>query len=193
MFEVNQILIDPGATLNLIPEKAVNKLQCIIHKDRSIIIRIANGTLQRLIGFVRFLIEVAGVRRIIDAFIVPGNTTYSLILGRPWLRSVKAIGLYERDEYWIQDQAGIHHQLEVSGRAAIKAPEVCLAQGVDVDELELDEETLIELEYSEEDRAKAIMEEIIAQTEEEMWRDYEEEVEAEEEEACATMSGKASR
>lgn len=68
-----------------------------------------------------------------------------------------------------------------------------MAQGVSVEGLGMDEETLIDLEYSEEEKTKAIIEEIIAQAEEEMWRYYEEEVEAEEEEACVMMSGKASR
>ena len=85
------------------------------------------------------MIDVAGVKKVIEAFIVPGNTTHSVILGRPWLRSVQAIGLYENDEYWIQDQNGLHHRLVVSGKAMIKAPEMFLADDVDPDTLEMDE------------------------------------------------------
>ena len=65
--------------------------------------RVANGAYQRLLEFVWFIIEVAAVKEDIEAFTVPGNTSYSLILGRPWLRSLKAIGLYKNDEYWTQD------------------------------------------------------------------------------------------
>lgn len=98
-YEVKRILIDPRATLNLIPVRMVEKMACIIYEDKSMVIRVANGAYQRLLGVARFMIEVAGVKRIIEAFVVLGNTSYSLILGRPWLRSVKAVGLYENDEY----------------------------------------------------------------------------------------------
>ena len=67
------------------------------------IIKVTNGAYQKLLGYTRFIMEVAGVRKVMEAFIVPGETSYSLILGRSWLRSVKAIRLYENNEYWIQD------------------------------------------------------------------------------------------
>ena len=190
-YEVKKVLIDPGATLNLIPLRMVEKMACITYVDESMIIKVANGAYQRLLGFARFMIDVAGVRKIIEAFIVPGDTSYSLILGRPWLRSVKAIGLYEHDEYWIQDVVGEHHQLEVSGKARIKAPEVFLAEDADLSTLDIDEEILVDLEYSEEERAEAIMQEILEQAEEEMWNDYEEDLE--EEERFQELSGKVER
>ena len=125
------------------------------------IIKVANGAYQKLLEFTRFMMDVAGVKKVIEAFIVPGETSYSFILGRPWLRSVKAIGLYENDEYWIQDQFGQHYQLEVSGKANVTAPEVYIAEGVSLEQLEIDEDILIDLEYTEEERAEAIMKGIV--------------------------------
>ena len=98
---MKKVLIDPGVTLNLIPLKIVERMICLVYDDGSIVIKVANGVYQKLLGVARFLIDMAGINKVIEAFIVPGDTSYSLILGRPWLRSVKAIGFYESDEYWI--------------------------------------------------------------------------------------------
>ena len=99
-FEIRRVSIDPGATLNIRPLRMINKMNCITYEDNSMTIKVANGAYQQLLGYTRFMADVAGVWKIIEAFIVPGDTSYSLILGRPWLRSVKAIGCYD-DEYWI--------------------------------------------------------------------------------------------
>lgn len=58
--------------------------------------------------------------------------------------------------------------------------------------MDIDEEILIDLEYSEEKRAGAIMKEILEQAEEEMWNDYEEGLE-QEEYLDLWCSGKADR
>ena len=73
---------------------------------------------------------------------------------------MKAIGLYENDEYWIQDAFGEHPQPEVSGKATIKDPEVFLAKEANPSMMDIDEEILVDLEHSEEERAEAIMKEI---------------------------------
>lgn len=49
---------------------------------------------------------VAGVQKIIEAYIVPGDTNYFIILERPWLRDVQAIGIYAKNEYWLKDEFG---------------------------------------------------------------------------------------
>ena len=52
---------------------------------------IANGARVLLPGYTILEITVAGVTRIVQFFVVPGKTSYSMILGRPWLRDVAAI------------------------------------------------------------------------------------------------------
>ena len=47
--------------------------------------------------------------------------------------------------------------MEVSGKATIKAPEVFLAEDVDPSMMDINEEILIDLEYSGEERAEGIM------------------------------------
>ncbi len=56
---------------------------------------------------------------------------------------------------------GIHQQLEVAENAFIEAPEIYLAHGVDSSKSHIDVEILIDSEYSEEERADAIMKEIV--------------------------------
>ena len=65
-------------------------------------------------------------------------------------------------------QFGMHRQLEVAEKAFIRAPEIYLAHGVDLSKSHIDVEILIDLEYSEEERAEAIMKEIVAHAEEEI-------------------------
>ena len=158
------ILIDPGSTLNLISRRLVKKMECNVYPDSSIVMKVANGTHHRLQGYVRMSITVAGVKKIIDAYIVPNDTTYNVLLGRSWLRSTKAIGFYANDEYFIQDSIGTYHPLVDISTTQTKGPEVMLAEDVSAEEIErfqlMDEDILVDLEYSESEKIEAILKQV---------------------------------
>ena len=98
-WKINNCLIDPGATINLISERTARKINCIFHDDTSIAIRSANGATDRLPGYTNLKVTVASVPKILRLYVVPGKVTYNMILGRPWLRMTAAVGLYATDEY----------------------------------------------------------------------------------------------
>lgn len=114
-WDVKKVLIDVGSTLNLISQRVASQIGCHLRKDTSMTMIIANGARVPLPGYTVMEITVAGVARVVQFFVVPGKTTYSIILGRSWLRDVSAIGRYEVDEYWIKGSDGNYHMLEVSG------------------------------------------------------------------------------
>ena len=91
----------------------------------------------------RFMISVSGVRKVIEAFVVPGEKSYSIILGRPWLRSIKVIDFYETVNTRSRMLLGSTVNFEVLAKATIKAPEVYLAEDATMDGL--DENLLVDL------------------------------------------------
>jgi len=99
--------MDPGSTLNLIPDRLVGKMNMFRFPGTSIYVVLVNREKIQLLGYTKFLYTVAGVQKALEAYIVPGNTTYLMILGRLWMREVGAIGLYAFDEYWIKMTLGL--------------------------------------------------------------------------------------
>lgn len=84
-WRLDQVLIDSGATLDLIPERLDSQMNLTQYDDSIVCIHLANGDKQRLAGYARFRCTVAGVSEVIEAYIVPGHTSYSLLMGRAWL------------------------------------------------------------------------------------------------------------
>ena len=168
-WKINNCLIDPGATINLISEKIARKINCIFHEDTSIAIRSANGATDRLPGYTNLKITVASVPKILRLYVVPGKVTYNMILGRPWLRMTSAIGLYATDEYWIKDQYDIHQKVQYMGPSNVKTPEVFIAEDIDV----LNETIADILELGDEEKqTDNILRKIIEDSREEEWDDY---------------------
>ena len=162
---VMKVLIDPGATINLIPMYMVEKLNMKVFENDNMQMKVANGDYQRLPGYVKFALTVATVPKVVIAWVVPSRPSYAVLLGRPWLRETRAVGAYEFDKYFIRDRLDGWHEVPVVGVLKEKAPEVSLVASTDPDEV--DEDILIDLEYSEEERNGAIWEEIMKQAVEE--------------------------
>lgn len=65
-----------------------------------------------------------------------------MLLGRPWLKAVKALGVYENDEYWIQASNG--DLVQLTSPSALP-PRVRLDRNVNQAELPYDPQTFAEL------------------------------------------------
>lgn len=83
---LKRVLVDAGATLNLIPKRLAAKTNTFKFPDTSLFIYLANGDQTRLLGYTECICTVAEVSTIVEAYPGPGDTSYSMILGRPWLR-----------------------------------------------------------------------------------------------------------
>ena len=189
-WKVNKCLIDPGATINLISERIVKRINCIFHEDTSLAIRSANGATDRLPGYTNLKVTIASVPKILRLYVVPGKVNYNMILGRPWLRMTSAIGLYAADEYWIKDTNEVHHKVEYVGPSEIQTPEVFVAEDINIlnkgikELLELgkkglEESTIRDLEDFQEEYTDDMLQQIIDQSNEEQWDDYDEECDEE--------------
>ncbi|KAL8801351.1 MAG: hypothetical protein Q9182_004518 [Xanthomendoza sp. 2 TL-2023] len=193
-FDLKMILVDGGSSLNLIPERMLKRLALTLVVDDSIIIKTADGRFNPLPGYTMIKLIIAGVPGIVQASIVPGNTSYNLLLGRPWLRKNKAIGFYEFDEYWIRDQMGIDHELPaVRSPQVIETPVVKLSAKTQQHKsaLPFDCQTIEDLEVSQNVDTDKLLELIIRQAD-----DADDEEESDDESDSDTelqYSGKASR
>ena len=188
-----RVLLDPGSTLNLIAKRVVDKIGCIVHNDSSIAIRIANGEIQKLPGYTNVRLKISGAEKNIRAYIVPGDVSFNMLLGRQWLRDTSAVGHYREGIYYLHDDFGNQHLIECDDPARITTPEVFISDGANLDNLSLDEETLNDLEYEGQERTDMIIREIMSQADEEMWDDYEDlqqELESDDNDAISWHQGK---
>ena len=167
-YEVKKTLIDGGSSLNLIPSRMIEKMKLNVIKDESTAIKTADGGWTILPGYTWMQVTVAAVDRVIQVSIVPGNTSYSLLLGRPWLRQVRAVGYYEYDEYWIKDRFGNEHKLTpVTPPKPVPSPQLRLSAEVHHDRVPYDEETVGDLELSMDGDIDKLLEHIIEEANEE--------------------------
>lgn len=116
--KISQILIDGGSSINMTTEHVVAGLRLKKIPDQRIMIKTANGEESRCEYHVRVPLTVAGVQKVVQAYVLPvkhhRQPAYSFILGRPWLKSVAAVGDYSKDEYKILDENGTYVKLEAA-------------------------------------------------------------------------------
>ena len=99
-FELDKVLVDAGAVVNLIPEWVVEKAKLTITPDSSLCVRGYNGEIRGIEAYCLLIVSVGGIARKILVYICPTvGACYTLLLSRNWLNSVDAIGLYGKDEY----------------------------------------------------------------------------------------------
>ena len=181
-YRLTKVLIDAGSTLNLIPERVVKKMNLQITPDSSTSMKVANGDWTVLPGYTHINIEVNGSTKKILVGVVSGDTSYSLLLGRPWLWSVQGVGIYGMSEYWIRDNDGIRRKLDaVHPPRLIPTPQIHVSEEADRANLPYDQHTLRDLDLTQEERIELVLQEIIdqAQDEEEYDEEFEEDIDEE--------------
>lgn len=88
----SQVKADQGLDLVIINPKLVKKLKLKIHPTKELASHrlamcVANGDSTELKSWVKFWVEIAGIRQELWAFVTPkDNPNVSLLLGLPWLR-----------------------------------------------------------------------------------------------------------
>ena len=140
-----KIMLDRGAVVNLIPHGVAARLDLHLMRNDDLKIRTATGEVVPISYYVTFDMRIAGVMATVRAYVVPAVTSYMLLLGRRWLRQVRAKGDYERDTYYIKDSAGIEREVPRStfDHESVKA---------DMFRVEVNEEKVIsELELTQEE------------------------------------------
>lgn len=101
---LHRILLNGESVVNLIPNMIATELGLTFcqSKDRMLTICTATGTTLQIRYYARFDITIAGVTANIRAYINPCMTTYTLLLGRSWMKQVRASGNFEEGTYHIE-------------------------------------------------------------------------------------------
>ncbi|RPA97228.1 hypothetical protein L873DRAFT_1920253 [Choiromyces venosus 120613-1] len=112
-FEINHVLIDAGAVVNLAPIIVLRAIGVKLFPTKDLVIRTAASNLVPLQFYANLEIEVASVVTPIHVFAMPDSCepTYGLLLSRRWLRVCGAVGDYSKDTYVIKDKEGRNHNV----------------------------------------------------------------------------------
>ena len=110
---IRRILIDGGSVVNLMLDGVARELGLtyIENDGRRLQIRTASGDLVPIRYHVRFDLNVAGVTANVRAYIISMVTTYTLLLGRRWMKQVKASGNYRQGTYEIEGLDGTKYKV----------------------------------------------------------------------------------
>lgn len=83
------VRVDGASNANFISGQLVSRLGLISRLDRHHHDKTAShhGTRR----YVRFRLHLVGAERVMTAVVVPGETNFSLLLGRPWLQAVQCV------------------------------------------------------------------------------------------------------
>jgi hypothetical protein len=109
-FQVSKVLINGGSVLNIIPLHLVQQMGLKLMDQNEVVMRTAVSTYHSINHYVMMDISVAGVSAIIQCYCLPSRPSYSILLGRRWMKQVWAIGdYYADDSYCIDDLAGLKY------------------------------------------------------------------------------------
>ncbi|KAJ5549739.1 hypothetical protein N7535_002322 [Penicillium sp. DV-2018c] len=103
--KLTKVLIDGGSTGNMIPRHVVDKLRCRTVPVSNISMETADGSRVQMATLVWITVVLAGTTRVIAAIVVDGARppSYSLLLGKHWMKNVDLIGNYGKEEYTIRN------------------------------------------------------------------------------------------
>lgn len=104
MFVISKVLIDGGAVLNMIPLYVAKQLNLTLHRQNEVMMRSATGQHHFCDYYVDVSVEIADVVSKVRCFTLPEQfrPSYGLLLGRKWMKDVKAVGDYEHETYVIR-------------------------------------------------------------------------------------------
>jgi hypothetical protein len=172
VYSIAKILVDSGSVLNLMPEYFARHLGFHLSPTKSLMMRTAAAEVSVIQWYVDVDIEIAGVISTSRVYCVPApaRPSYTLLLGRKWMKQVRAIGNYETGTYLIRDSLGKEYTVTAQAApASVRAevPVISMCQEMSDDD-DLDEDTRLELELGPEGYADALLRQVEVEAEEEM-------------------------
>jgi hypothetical protein len=174
VYSIAKILVDSGSVLNLMPEYLARHLGFRLLPTKSLMMRTAAAEVSVIQWYVDVDIEIAGVISTSRVYCVPApaRPSYTILLGRKWMKQVRAIGNYETGTYIIRDSLGKESLVTAQAApASVRAeiPVLSMCQEIsDDDDPDLDEETRLELALGPEGYADALLRQVEEEAEEEM-------------------------
>jgi hypothetical protein len=173
VYSIAKILVDSGSVLNLMPEYFARHLGFHLSPTKSLMMRTAAAEVSVIQWYVDVDIEIAGVISTSRVYCVPApaRPSYTLLLGRKWMKQVRAIGNYETGTYLIRDSLGKEYTVTAQAApASVRAevPVLSMCQEISDDDDDLDEETRLELALGPEGYADALLRQVEEEAELEM-------------------------
>ncbi|KAA0063077.1 ty3-gypsy retrotransposon protein [Cucumis melo var. makuwa] len=85
--KLNQILIDNGSAVNILPKSTMNQLGISVEElsNGKLVIQGFNQGAQQAIGTVRLEIVIGDLQASTILHVIDSRTTYKMLLGRPWI------------------------------------------------------------------------------------------------------------
>jgi len=152
VFQVSKVLIDGGSVLNMIPLHLARQMGLKLIDQNEVLMRTAASTYHSINHYIMMDISIAGVSATIRCYCLPSRPSYSILLGRRWMKQVRAIGDYADDSYCIYDLAGLRYVVPANPTPTNIRDEIqVLCINTCSKPRALDEETCQDLEVREEE------------------------------------------
>ena len=152
VFQVSKVLIDGGSVLNMIPLHLAQQMGLKLIDQNEVLMRTAASTYHSINHYVMMDISIAGVTATIRCYCLPSRPSYSILLGRRWMKQVRAIGDYADDSYCIYDLAGLKYIVPANPTPSDIRDEIpVLCINTCSEPKALDEETCHDLEVPEDE------------------------------------------
>ena len=87
------VLVDTGSSLNVLPKKALDRLDCegLALKPSNIVVRDFNGSKRMVHGEVDILVKVGSQTFESTFYMMDIRLSYSCLLGRPWIHEAGVV------------------------------------------------------------------------------------------------------
>ncbi|KAF8075370.1 hypothetical protein N665_1100s0009 [Sinapis alba] len=91
--KVNKVLVDTGSSVDLIFRDILDKMGIDLHEMEPSCRSLTgfNGSSDTMLGKIRLSVYACGVTRTVKFSIISTKIPYNVILGTPWIHSMKAI------------------------------------------------------------------------------------------------------
>jgi len=104
---VNKVLVDGGATINLLPQSFLKKIRLFDSdlKPHNVVLTNYEGTTGNSLGAIEVDLVVGNISRTTTFMVVPSKANFNVLLGREWIHGVGAVPstLHQRIAIWRKD------------------------------------------------------------------------------------------
>ena len=92
-FYVTHIMIDGGSGVNIFPISTLKKLNIDVERIRpnNVCVRAFNGAKSKSIGEIELMLIIGPIEFTIEFQVLNLESSYNLLLGRPWIHKAKAV------------------------------------------------------------------------------------------------------
>ncbi|KAI5396366.1 hypothetical protein KIW84_062534 [Lathyrus oleraceus] len=105
---LSHVLVDTGSSLNVLPKKALMKLDCdgIILRPSNLVVRAFDGSKRAVFGEVEFPVKIGPQVFKITFYVMDIQPAYSCLLSRPWIHVVGVVTstLHQKLKYELEGQ-----------------------------------------------------------------------------------------